>query len=590
MTDARQNPTTYTYTNMDQVQTRTDALQKGESRTYDLNGNLSTLTDRKGQLSQYTYDALDRPTQVLYADQSTTSFTYDAGNRATQIVDSVSGTITRTYDNLDRLKTETAPQGSISYTYDSASRRTSMTVTGQPTVNYTYDIANKLTQITQGSSIVVYAYDSAKRLSSVSLPNGIVRSYGYDGASRVTSLSYSLGPASLGNLTYTYDADGRRTNAGGSLASMNLPSVLSSATYNANNQLTQWGAVGLSYDLNGNMTSDGSNSFSWDARNRLFSMNSAGFAYDTAGRRTQNAAGKGFFYDGANAVQELSGSTVTANLLTGPGVDQAITRTDSSGSQTFLTDALGSTIGLADGSGAVQTKYSYGPFGLTTTSGQTSSNSFQYTGRENDGTGLYCYRARYYNPTLQRFISEDPLGFGGGDANLYAYVGNDPTTFRDPTGELAVGAVVGAVIGGISGGMGARLQGGSTSDVFFGTVAGALGGALVGAIDPSEGLLTTAALGGLAGLQGDIFGQAFGNRTRKCKSFNLGEAIGAGIGGATGAGMGGYYAMGVAGIGGSSLAQALMGGGIGAAPALVGGPIGQAIGPDLRTNRRYNCH
>ncbi len=64
-----------------------------------------------------------------------------------------------------------------------------------------------------------------------------------------------------------------------------------------------------------------------------------------------------------------------------------------------------------------------------------STNTYQYTGRENDGTGLYFYRARYYSPTLQRFISEDPLGFRGGDANLYAYVWNSPSNFFDPIGE-----------------------------------------------------------------------------------------------------------------------------------------------------------
>ena len=163
-------------------------------------------------------------------------------------------------------------------------------------------------------------------------------------------------------------------------------------------------------------------------------MNSGAFSYDTTGRHTQNAAGKGFFYDGVNAVQELSGSTVTANLLTGPGVDQAITRTDSSGTSTFLTDAQGSTIALADNAGTLPTQYSYGPFGLTTTSGVGSGNSFQYTGRENDGTGLYYYRARYYNPALGRFISEDPAGMSGSGANLYGYVGNSPTSGSDPSG------------------------------------------------------------------------------------------------------------------------------------------------------------
>ncbi len=55
-------------------------------------------------------------------------------------------------------------------------------------------------------------------------------------------------------------------------------------------------------------------------------------------------------------------------------------------------------------------------------------NPYQYTGRENDATGLYFHRARYYNPSFQRFISEDPIGMGGG-INLYAYVGNNPISF-----------------------------------------------------------------------------------------------------------------------------------------------------------------
>lgn len=82
----------------------------------------------------------------------------------------------------------------------------------------------------------------------------------------------------------------------------------------------------------------------------------------------------------------------------------------------------------------MQTQYSYEPFGKTTASGTANSNSSKYTGREDDGTGLYYYRARYYSPTLQRFISEDPIGFAGGDLNLFAYVGNDPISFVDPFG------------------------------------------------------------------------------------------------------------------------------------------------------------
>ncbi len=80
------------------------------------------------------------------------------------------------------------------------------------------------------------------------------------------------------------------------------------------------------------------------------------------------------------------------------------------------------------------TEYSYEPFGAVTVSGTSSGNELRYTGREDDGTGIHYYRARYYHPGLQRFISEDPIGFGGGDPNLYAYVFNSPTILRDPSG------------------------------------------------------------------------------------------------------------------------------------------------------------
>ena len=100
----------------------------------------------------------------------------------------------------------------------------------------------------------------------------------------------------------------------------------------------------------------------------------------------------------------------------------------------FLTDALGSPIAVTDTAGTVQTEYTYETFGKTTVTGASNTNPYQYTGRENDGTGLYYYRARYYSPGLQRFISEDPMEFFGGTLNLYVYVGNEPIGYADPFG------------------------------------------------------------------------------------------------------------------------------------------------------------
>ena len=109
-------------------------------------------------------------------------------------------------------------------------------------------------------------------------------------------------------------------------------------------------------------------------------------------------------------------------------------RTDSVGVRSLLPDALGSTVALGDGTGTLQTQYTYEPFGMTTQTGTASTSSYKYTGREDNGTGLFYYRARYYQPRFQRFISEDPIGFLGGDMNLYSYVFGDPASLVDPLG------------------------------------------------------------------------------------------------------------------------------------------------------------
>jgi len=192
----------------------------------------------------------------------------------------------------------------------------------------------------------------------------------------------------------------------------------------------------MTYDLNGSTLNDGMNSYVWDARNRLASAdnNGASFAYDPLGRRVSKtilSTTTNFLYDGVNAVQE-SGTLPTANLLTG-GVDERFTRTSSTETDNYLTDALGSTVALTDATGATEEQYSYGPYGILSASGGTTTNSYTYTGRETDGLGVDYYRARYYNPTTGRFLSEDPIGFAGG-LNLYAYASENPLSLKDAFG------------------------------------------------------------------------------------------------------------------------------------------------------------
>jgi RHS repeat-associated protein len=459
LTDANQHTTTLTYDNMDRPITRKDALGNQSSAQYDLRGNLVQSTDRKGQVTIAQYDGLNRPYFVGFGAQgssnptyaSTIAYTYDGGSRLIGVYDSKSGTISRGYDNLNRLVSETTPQGSVGYTYDPDGRRQSMTVSGQSPIGYSFDNRGRLTAISQASSNVSFGYDSNGRRTSLTLPNGVIASYTYDAASQLTGIAYQGGALSAANLSYTYDLAGHRVGVGGNLASTQLPAAINTVAYDANNQLTQWGSTSMTYDANGSTLNDGMNTYAWDERNHLAAANSntATFAYDSFGRRVSKTIlsdNTNFLYDGPNAVQELNGPTVTANLLTG-GVDERYIRTDATGTSNYLTDAVGSTIALTDTAGNKRTQYSYEPYGNVNVSGPYTTNSFTYTGRESDGLGIYYYRARYYNPSTGRFLSQDPIGIGSGTMNLYGYAGNSPTSFRDPSGKCLPTAAAGAAVG-----------------------------------------------------------------------------------------------------------------------------------------------
>jgi RHS repeat-associated protein len=296
-----------------------------------------------------------------------------------------------------------------------------------------------VTGITQGSAAIPFNYDNANRRINLTLPNGILLTYGYDNDSRVTGMTWTLASSTVGNLQYQYDADNRVIQKTGSFAQTQLPPPVSGNTFNAANEMTAFNGTPQTYDPNGNLTNDGTNAYSWDARNHLTAIagaSSATFAYDPFGRRdlkTINGVSTQFLYDGLNPVQEIQNGAPNANLITGLGIDEYFQRTDSAGARDYLTDILSSSLALTDSTGTIQTQYSYGPFGNSAASGQASSNPYQFTGRENDGNGLDYYRGRYYSPTFQRFISQDPIGFKGG-INLFGYVENDPSSSIDPLG------------------------------------------------------------------------------------------------------------------------------------------------------------
>jgi RHS repeat-associated protein len=453
--DPRNHAVSFAYDTRNRATSRTDALGNGETYSYDDAGNLTEVTDRKGQISARAYDSLNRMTGASFgatsanpnAFTSSIAYTWDDGDRITQAVDSISGTISRSFDGLDRLLQEQTPQGQVSYTYLTNGLRESMTVFGQPAVNYSYDAGYRLTQIAQGSALVAFGYDTGNRRSTLTLPNGVQASYTYDRASQLTGISYTKGSSSIGTVTYSYDMAGQRLSAGGTLMQMNLPAAVSGNTYDAGNRLTAWGTDTLGYDDNGALASQSSSSLSyvWDERGHLSQVLSGGSAlasyqYDAFSRRITKTVGgstTAFLHDGWQVIQELAGGIPTANLLTGLRMDEIFRRSTTTSSSDYLVNALGTVVALTDSSGAIQTSYGYEPYGVSTQSGSTTTNNLTFTAREQDVGAFYHYRNRYYDASLSRFISEDPIGLLGG-SNAYTYAAGNPVSYSDPTGLFAL--------------------------------------------------------------------------------------------------------------------------------------------------------
>ena len=298
-------------------------------------------------------------------------------------------------DNLSRLLSVLHQSGSTtldgaSYTVDKPGNRTAKTDQyANVTSNYTYDPIYELTQVTQATNTTE---------------------------------------------SYTFDAVGNR------LSSLGVPSY----TNNSSNELTS--TPSTTYDSNGNTLTKvvGSNTttYAWDFENRLTSVTLPGsggtvsFAYDPFGRRIKKVTSTTtsiFAYDGDNLIEESNASgTAVARYEPTQNIDEPLAVLRSGATSYFHADGLGSITSLSSSAGSIANTYD--SFGKLTASTGSLVNPFQYTARESDTeTGLYYYRARYYDPAPGRFLSEDSIRFDAGP-NFYSYVGNHPGLFTDPYG------------------------------------------------------------------------------------------------------------------------------------------------------------
>jgi RHS repeat-associated protein len=226
-----------------------------------------------------------------------------------------------------------------------------------------------------------------------------------------------------------------------------------SYSYNASNELTASSSGSYTYDANGNTLSDAQGrSFTWDFENLLTQAVVPGtnggtttFRYDPFGRRIQKSGPLGttnYLYDGKNSLEEVDNSgNVLARYTQTLSFDDPLAELRSGATTYYQADGTKSITSLTDAASSVAGTYAYDAFGNLLSSTGSLMNPFRYTGRELDSeTGLYYYRARYYDQNIGRFVSEDPIKFKGG-VDFYSYVKNRPVVFTDPTGTCLLQAV-----------------------------------------------------------------------------------------------------------------------------------------------------
>ncbi|MCK9274061.1 MAG: hypothetical protein M0P57_03120 [Syntrophales bacterium] len=462
----------------------TDPLMKNRSCTWYDNGDLCTKTDRNNNTIAFTYTPGGKLDTITYPDASAVSFSYDILGNLTGMSDHI-WTTHYGYDNANRLTSITDPRGfAIGIDYDEAGNITGITYPGGRKVEYTHDALNRLTavHICWLNKTACYTYNEAGLLSGLDHFNGTWTSYGYDNAGRMTDLQNRKGDLSaVSTYHYTLDGSGNRTHI--EHTEPQTPSLQANSeqyTYNEKKtRLLSAGTTPFGYDDEGQMISKGGTAYNFDYEHRLTDTDGGAFrySYDGTGRRLEairSTEATRYIYDASgNLLAEADGNnTITRYYIHGLGL--LAMATPAGELYCYHFNATGSTIAVTDDNQNTVNRYSYTPFGEIIEEQETIPQPFKYIGRHgvmHEPNGLYYMRARYYDPATGRFISEDPIGFEGGDVNLYAYTGNNPVNLTDPFGlwTLSLGITT-------SGGLGIGGGGGTFVNVGHDPSKGFLGG------------------------------------------------------------------------------------------------------------------
>ena len=459
---------TYTY----------DKLGRVTSETTTIN---SLLVNVPPHIVTYRYDALGRKAGLTYPDGTQVTYTYDAQGRITEVYNGSNKPLaTYAYDAFGRRSKLTRDNGVVtSYTYDAASQMLAI---------------NHLDKSNKTLAFATYQYNNMGRRTSMTRENLQTDYYRYDATGQLTGVEYGVGgdtqtptgnngngkgnngkgngsgtgslPVSgMGSLpmseSFTYDPLGNRIEHA-TIAPDSTPELEQYETNELNQytNITQSGSAEIplgttpqTHDANGNLTDDGKQIYRYDAQNRLIEVESdtvkAVFSYDARNRcvvrqyYTPGTNGDMIPNDTASVIMTydtdwnilsdhtLSGSWV-ADYIHSDAVDEILAQVRASGQVYPLSDALGSTLMLADQNGTSVGSYYYSVFGRLV--GTVGDYRYLYTGREwLRLIGQNEHRNRYYSPNLGRWNSTDPLRHKA-DINLYRAFNNNPPNLHDAQG------------------------------------------------------------------------------------------------------------------------------------------------------------
>jgi RHS repeat-associated protein len=463
---------------------------------YDLNGNLRYIKDEDGNETVFEHNSQNRIKSILYDDGRLAEFRYDPAGRLEEVED-WTGTTTFELDLLGRIKSVNDSNGNLTgYTYNDVLNTVTIAYPDDSVVKQSFDEVNRLTSVKDGDDnlITSYTYDTASRLERLVRGNGTVERYEYDAIGQLThvfsgnQLLRETKYDANGNITeeegvsFGYDALNRLTSAGnntfqydslGNLTRSVEGGVTTTYTYNnLNQQLTRTSGgttVTSTFDNRGNLTASAGSAFVYDATNRMihgtnaqgdiseYIFNGLGYLVETRQNGIEQVTVLDYTSPFKNVIMEITepswlasldfvGTTTPAGetpplpqmglqLLEGDwqinryvhGLGLASVTVDEEIFYTHL-DRLGSVRSMTDSTGAVVHSVSYDAWGRP--SGDVEWAKYTVHAWD-DVLGLYFAQARMYDAENRRFMAIDPVKDG---LNWYAYCGNNPMTFIDPTG------------------------------------------------------------------------------------------------------------------------------------------------------------